>query len=362
MEEPAAPPPPLPPWFPGGQRLAFLLLLIGILVVAYYTIQSLVTVLLLAAAVASLSFGWHRWLTTRLGGRPRTAAALMVTMVLAGVLGPATALAVLGAQRIAVEAVHLVPHLDEAQVWLADHASRLGPLGPPAARAVRGIGASITSAAPTLARRASEWASAVGSALLRLGVDTFLFSVSLFYFYIEGEGWRERLIRLVPINPRYAVELIDRFRRTALAVLVGNLGTALVHGVIAGAGYWIFGVEGPLLWGVATGFASFIPAIGTALVWVPLSIALAVSTSWVRGLLLLAYCIVIVGTADNVARPLLMQKRLGLHPLWVFVAVFGGVTAYGISGLFLGPLIMALAVAVLDIYEKEGGAELLVGD
>jgi predicted PurR-regulated permease PerM len=112
-------------------------------------------------------------------------------------------------------------------------------------------------------------------------------------------------------------------------------------------------VDGPLLWAVATAFASFIPLFGTALVWGPLALVLGVTHGPLRGLLLAGYGIIVVGLSDNVARPLLMERQLGVHPLFVFLAVFGGLASFGFAGLFLGPLIMALTVAALDLYEQD---------
>ena len=363
MEETLSPSPAQTPttYFPGGQRLAFFLLLIGILAVAFYTVKPVLVVLLLAAAAASLSFKWYRHLTTSLGGRKRTAALLLVLSMLIGILGPLVALLVAGAQRLAGEITQVVPRVGMLQGWLARVSVHAGPFKQPILKLSQELASTLTQAAPVAAEHASLWATAVGAALIQVGIAFFLFAVSVYYFYVNGEGWRERFIRLLPIDQRHARAFIGRFRQVSIAVMIGNLGTAAIHGVISGLGYWMFGVSAPLLWGLVTAIASFIPAIGTALVWVPLSIGLAMTVGIGHGLLLAGYCIVIVGAADNFARPMLMEKRLGLHPLFVFVAVFGGLATFGMSGLFLGPLVMALAVAGLDIYEEESRGGKLIG-
>lgn len=355
--DPAPASEPRPPYFPGGQPLAFFLLLVAILLLAWYTVRPVLVTVLFAAAVASLSHGLYRRLTRLLRGHARVAAFTMLAGATLGVLGPIVALIVVGAQRIAAEVAALVPRLPEAQGWLASLAKRAGPAGPAIRHASEQLGTTVSEAMPRIAQRATEIAGAAGSAILEFGAAFFLFAIAVYYFYLNGEPWRDRLIRLLPIEPRHTRAFVSRFRQVSVAVLVGNLGTALLHGVISGIGYVIFGVPAPFLWAVATAFASFIPLFGSALVWLPLSVALVVSSGWLKGLLLFAYCAVIVGLSDNLARPLLMEKRLGLHPLFVFIAIFGGLASFGAAGLFLGPLVMALTVAALDIYEKDSEEE-----
>src|SRR5205085_2425819 len=98
---------------------------------------------------------------------------------------------------------------------------------------------------------------------------------------------------------------------------------------------------------------SFVPTIGTAIVWAPITVYEFAAKGWGHGVLFLAYGIVIVGGSDNVIRPMLIKRGLEMHPLLVFVAVIGGVASFGPSGIFLGPLVMALAVSAVDIYATE---------
>jgi sporulation protein YlmC with PRC-barrel domain len=152
----------------------------------------------------------------------------------------------------------------------------------------------------------------------------------------------------------------------SLAVLVGNLGTAFAQAAAATLGYFIFGAPVPLIWGAATLFAALIPLVGPALVWVPMAIVVGVGHGWLRGAGLALYGLLVVSTVDNVVRPLLTKRGLQLHPLLVFVAVFGGMLAFGFVGLFVGPFVIALLITVLEVYERHVsgalGASAAAGD
>ena len=99
-------------------------------------------------------------------------------------------------------------------------------------------------------------------------------------------------------------------------------------------------------------YAALVPLVGPALVWLPVALAVGVEHGWLRGGGLALYGLLVVGTVDNVVRPLLAKRGLQLHPLCVFVGVFGGMLAFGFVGLFVGPLVVALMITVLDVYER----------
>lgn len=183
-------------------------------------------------------------------------------------------------------------------------------------------------------------------------VAHLLLAIALYYFFLDGPRWRQRLVRMVPLPARDTHAFFDSFHRVSVAVVVGNLGTALAQALAATLGYFLFGAPVPLIWGAATLFAALIPVVGPALVWLPVSLAVGVTHGWLRGLGLVIYGVAIISTVDNVVRPLLTRRGLQLHPLLVFIAVFGGVISFGAAGLFLGPLVIALVVTVLEVYER----------
>ena len=345
------------PWFPGGERVAFFLLLVATLYGAYLTIRPVLLAVVLAASVASLSFPLYERIARGLGNRRRLAAALSVGAVLVGAFGSISLFGALVVQRLVFEAGELSARVRTDQQAAQHFTDRLGPLGPPVRRLIAQIAPAIESAAPTLARRGAELLATIGSAVVQIAAGIFLLAISTYYFYLNGRAWQDRLVSLAPLPPDDVRSLFRRFHSVSVGVLIGNLGTAAVQGTLGLLGYWALGVAEPLLWAVATAISSLIPPLGTAIVWVPLAIGTGIAHGWWRGALLGVFGGFLVGAVDNVLRPLLTRNALQIHPLLVFLSVFGGLASFGVAGLFLGPLAVALAITVIDIYRRPPAGE-----
>ncbi len=344
--------------FPGGERAGFLIALAAALYGAWRVLRPLSVLFLFACALVSLAFPLFVRLRRRLGGRTRLAAVAVVAIVLGLVLTPAFALGLVLGQRLVAEvaaAAAAARSPGAVEAWTA----RLGPLRGPARAAGAAVARSLDEVSPALAREAAHWVAVVGRSLLQGGIAFFLVAVALYYLLRDGERWRDRLIRLLPLDPGDVRAFLRQFQRVSVGVFVGNLGTALAQGLAAALGYWLFGAPLPLLFALCTFVAALIPAVGTVLVWGPLALWLAVTGGWLRGLGLAAYGALVVGTIDNVVRPMLTRRGLQIHPLLVFFAVFGGVASYGAVGLFLGPLAVAIAVAFVDAWERRVGDTIL---
>jgi predicted PurR-regulated permease PerM len=136
----------------------------------------------------------------------------------------------------------------------------------------------------------------------------------------------------------------------------GGLVVAAVQGALTGLALWVFGVPSPVLWGVVASFFALLPLVGTAVVWVPASIYLIATGSWIKGLILAAWGAFVVGTIDNVLRPYLISGRVQMHTLLIFFAVFGGVKVFGFLGLFIGPVVLAVTITLLSMLRDESRA------
>jgi predicted PurR-regulated permease PerM len=142
------------------------------------------------------------------------------------------------------------------------------------------------------------------------------------------------------------------------AVVHGSLVVAMVQGLLAGLAYWALGVPFSVLWGVVTAFAALLPLGGSTLVSIPATIYLFLEGETIRAIILLVWSLAIVGTVDNVLKPLLIGSRLGLPVLFLFFGILGGLALFGALGIILGPVLFALLRALLDVYiEEYGGAE-----
>jgi len=179
-------------------------------------------------------------------------------------------------------------------------------------------------------------------------------ALTSFYLLREGAEITSWFVRIVPLPDGQVWELVRNFRDVTRAMLLGTGATALYQGIISFLGYWVLGVPNPLLFASLTAVASLLPGIGTALIWAPLSIWLLVSGGIGRGLALLVWsALSVVGVADYVLRPRLLGNKVKMNDLLVLIALFGGIEAFGLLGLILGPIVVALFVALVRIYERE---------
>jgi predicted PurR-regulated permease PerM len=347
-----APPTPRPFLAMAGDTIVFLAVLV-LLYFGFLTVRPVLPAIVLAAAGASLATRLFGGLLERLGGRRRLAAISTVILLFLGFFAPLGLLATVVVQRLIVEGTELAHKLQLGGPLSVERlAPHLGPLSGVFERAATELRPRIVTAGPALARSLGGLVAAASQAAFRIGIGLFLIGVALYYFFLDGPRWRQRLVRLLPLPEDDTRMFFERFHRVSVAVLIGNLGTALTQAAAATLGYVIFGAPVPLIWGAATLFAALIPLVGPALVWLPVALVVGLDRGWSRGVGLALYGLGVVSTVDNIVRPLLTKQGLQLHPLLVFVAVFGGVMAFGIAGLFLGPLVVVLVVTTLDVYER----------
>jgi predicted PurR-regulated permease PerM len=207
-----------------------------------------------------------------------------------------------------------------------------------------------------VAERSAGFAAKTASA-------TLFFVLSLFFAFLTMHlvlrHWRTihtALEALLPLRPEHTRVLLDEFRRVGAATLKGTVLTGIAQGVLAAVGYAVTGVPEPLFFGIATAIASLVPAVGTLLVWVPAGIYLLATGHPAAAAVELVWgALVVVGFSDYVIRPRLVGDE-AMPTLLTFLALFGGLEIMGLSGLIVGPVVMALAVTVLRIYAKESAA------
>jgi predicted PurR-regulated permease PerM len=174
----------------------------------------------------------------------------------------------------------------------------------------------------------------------------------IFYLLRDGETMVERIKYLAPLREDQEDRIIHRIRAVARSVLLGSFLTALCQGVFGGIGLSIVGIPG-LFWGAMMGFTSLIPLVGTALIWVPACIYLALLGKWKSMVFLTLWSVLVVGSFDNFMRPYIMKGQAGMSPFYIFLAIIGGVQYFGLAGILYGPLILAFAMVMLFIYEVE---------
>jgi predicted PurR-regulated permease PerM len=196
-------------------------------------------------------------------------------------------------------------------------------------------------------------AARLGTILRNTAVFVFHLGVTIlamFYMYRDGASMVDRLRELLPFELVHRDRMLSDARNLIFASVTSSLVAAAAHGALGGIAFALTGINAPIFWGVMMGFFSFVPLVGSALIWVPVAISLMASGHWGRGIVLVVICAVIVGSVDNVIRPWLISGRAEMGGLVVFISVLGGIAAFGLLGVILGPIIVASAASLLDLY------------
>jgi len=176
--------------------------------------------------------------------------------------------------------------------------------------------------------------------------------VTLFFLFREGATTKERVAEVVPLTRGQVDRLFTGISNSIVANVYGVLAVGAAQGALTALGFWILGSPSPILWGMVTALFSLVPIVGSSAVWVPAAIIFAVSGHWIKALILLVWGAGVVAQADNVIRPYVISQRASLSTLAVFFALLGGVKAFGVMGLFIGPVALSFTLVVLQMLRE----------
>jgi predicted PurR-regulated permease PerM len=212
----------------------------------------------------------------------------------------------------------------------------------------------LTSSLRHYGEEAAKFVASRLGTILR-NTATFLFDLAvtilaMFYLFRDGHSIVERVREVLPFEQSHRDRMIEEVRTLIFASVTSSLVAAALHGSLGGIAFAVTGIKAPVFWGVMMGFCSFVPVVGSALIWVPIAIGLAVGGHWGRGLVVLILCSVIVGLVDNLVRPLFISGRAEMSGLVIFISVLGGITVFGLLGVVLGPIVVATAGSLLELY------------
>lgn len=210
-------------------------------------------------------------------------------------------------------------------------------------------------------RKAGELASRISAFLVNslsagaVGTVNFIFMFFIFlynsyFFLIDGKILIDRILYYLPLEEGEEKRLLDRFTSVTRATLKGTAVIGVLQGGLAGLAFAVVGIEAAVFWGTVMTILSIIPAVGSALVWMPAAIILAIGGSYLKAVGLALFCGFVVGGLDNVLRPRLVGKDTQMHDLMIFFGTLGGISMFGVIGFVVGPIIAALFVTVWDLY------------
>ena len=184
-------------------------------------------------------------------------------------------------------------------------------------------------------------------------VIELLLTLFFLFFLFRDRAESERGLRsMVPLSDKEATEVMKRVGDTVHATIYGTLVVAAVQGTLGGLMFWWLGLPAPILWGAVMALLAIIPILGAFVIWLPAAIYLAMSGQMGKALILTAWGTVVIGLIDNLLYPMLVGNRMRMHTVPVFIAIVGGLAVFGASGLVLGPVILALTFAALEIWKR----------
>jgi predicted PurR-regulated permease PerM len=333
----------------------FALLTVLLLGLALFRIvQPFMGPLLWAIFIAFLVYPLHVRLTARLRGREHLSALLLTVLTFIVVLGPLTALSAAFATQVGQLLQHVqntvtdqtrsnvldlanVPYVQSALSWLD---STLGiELGQ--------IRTLISEGSREALQRLASLGGKVFLGAVGTVVGFVLMIFMLFFFIRDGGGMVASLRELIPMSRAHKARLFEHLAGVTRAMVYGTVLTALIQGTLVGISFFIVGLPSAVVFGVIAALAALLPFGGTALVWGPAALVLAGQGRWGATIFLLIWGGLLVSLVDNVVRPLLVSGRANVGTLTVFIGVLGGIGAFGAIGLFLGPVVLALIIALI---------------
>ncbi len=313
----------------------------------------------LAAVLAGALYRWQDGLSHRLGGRRNLAASLLSIAVALSLLGPVAVISTYAVKesvagvRFVAETVRsegmsaLIDWLPApAQNFANDVVARL-PLDE--AEMDAALQKQATAQGSRAAGVVTTALAATGSILFQTG----MMLIALFFLLVDGAALVAWIEQISPLKPGQALELLREFRRVSQSVMVSSIATAGVQAAAALVGYLIAGVPHLLFFTAVTFFAAFIPAIGGGGVCLAAALLLLVQGKVWFSLFLALWAVLVVGLVDNLVKPLLARRGMQMHGAIVFFSLLGGLAAFGVVGLLLGPLIMSLFLALVRIYQRD---------
>ncbi len=214
-----------------------------------------------------------------------------------------------------------------------------------------------------LGQKVAKFISSFGSNLVALGatilgnatsflMSFFLMLFVLFFLLRDQEKIIHNIRHILPLSRSQEDTLLYEIEQVSKSAVLGSFLTAIAQGIMGGFAFWLVGFAG-LFWGTMIAAASFIPVVGTALIWLPAALYLFLTGDWTWGIFLTVWGVAVIGSIDNLLRPLLMQGSAGMDTLMIFFSLLGGIQLFGLIGLIYGPLIFAITMVLFKLYEEE---------
>jgi predicted PurR-regulated permease PerM len=339
-------------------RRTFLIATLAILAyLLFETLRPLAGPLGWAGVLAFLLTPLHERLTRALKGRASLSAGIFTVLTPFCVIAPLGAVGAVFAQQVSATIDWLRGRTLLTYPALLDSAQQLPVIGggvrwlrENAAVSAQQVQEWATNGAQTLLKSAASMGGALALGAAASLVGFFMMLFLLFFFLRDGRRIFEQLTRFIPVEPARRAKLLSYLADVTLAVVFGSVGTALIQGILAGVGFAFVGLPSPVVFAVLATIAAFLPA-GSAIVLIPAVLYLLLVGRWGAAIFLAVWSAA-VGLIDNFLRPFLTSQRAEVSTLAVFVGAIGGVSAFGVLGLVIGPVLLGFTAALLVFAEE----------
>jgi predicted PurR-regulated permease PerM len=329
------------------ETLSFYAAILLLSYLVYRLLEPFLVPLLWAVVFAVFFYPWYAKLEPRWG---RTVAASVAMIVVTLII-------------IVPSLLLMVSFIRQAGVAMTDLENALSPGNMPRLeRAWTWTQVNLLNQRPTdladLTRQATAYATSLIAAragsLLRNVVerilDLFVTILAMFFLFRDGSHFVNLARRMLPFDPAHRDRMLAQARDLTRATVISSLAVAAIQGLLGGLAFAVLGLNAPIFWGIMMGFFALLPFGGTWIIWLPAALWLLAVGNLGRGIALIVIGATVVGTADNVLRPLLLSGRTRLNGLTVFISLLGGIAAFGLVGLVLGPVVVATAAGLLKTY------------
>jgi predicted PurR-regulated permease PerM len=312
-----------------------------------------------AVVLAFVLYPLHEKLTRRVKGRRSLSAGILTVLTPFFVLVPLSVLGVVFAGQVARLVEYLRDHtLSISSAELLDRLSRLPLIGglvdwvrDNASVSASQVEGWVTDGVESVLKSAASMGGGIALGVFGTLVGFFIMLFMLFFFLRDGRGIVEALTRLVPTEPARRAQLLKYLGDVTRAVVFGSVATALIQGVIVGIGFALVRLPGAVIWGVAATLAAFLPG-GSSIILIPAIVYLMFQGRW-GATIFLGCWIALLWIAENLLRPILTSHHAHVSTLALFIGAIGGAAAWGILGLFIGPVLLSFVVALVR-FAQEG--------
>lgn len=341
------------------QQFFFFGLLAGVTILFLWTIGTYLLPVFWAAVIATIFYPWHKKIEKIVKGRSTIASLLSVFSVIIIVLIPVVVIGGLVVQ----ESVRLYQDMSQDSYQSVENG------------VLHGVGKIVARLEPlaiseeVVTERLRGWtaniAEKVAGSFVAFTQITFSFFIYtlitlylLFFFFRDGKKIHDLCMYYLPLRDKDENRLLTRFVETTRAVMKGSLFIGILQGIAGGLTFLVVGLPNPILWGVAMGAFSLVPAVGTMIVWLPAGIILLVTGSVWQGITVLVSGVLLVSSIDEFLRPTLIGRGASMPESIMLLATIGGLATFGISGLVIGPIIAAFFLSVWGMFGERYHTEL----